>query len=96
MEGSIDGTDYLEAHFTGRWSCVQPGHFLMKRSRLKHQQALIDSQIEGKETEDGAEESRIITWRRSPALNKSPFYQKGLQFIFLLPANLLLFNDYYS
>ena len=60
MEGSIDGTDYLEAHFTGRWSCEAAWSFfedLIKDQDYKHRQALIDSKIEGRETEDGAEES---------------------------------------
>ncbi len=62
MEGSIDGTDYIEAHFTGRWSCDSAWLLfddLLKDQEYKHQQAFIESKIEGKETEDGAEESRI-------------------------------------
>ena len=74
MEGSIDGTDYLEAHFTGRWSCDSAWSFfddLIKDPDYKHQQALIDSQIEGKETEDGAEESRI-KWFKLPGEEALP------------------------
>ena len=57
MEGEIDGLPYIEAIFSGRWSCEDAWIFfeqLMADSKYPFKDALIDSTMSGSESEEGS------------------------------------------
>ena len=57
MEGEIDGLPYIEAIFSGRWSCEDAWIFfeqLMADSKYPFKDALIDSTMSGSESEGGS------------------------------------------
>ena len=61
----------LEVGFTGAWSCEGAWVFLedlMANADYAFQQALIDSEISGRESEEGAREAREISKQSGEAL----------------------------
>ena len=67
----MDKDNGLDAGFTGRWSCEDAWVFfedLMANADYAFQQALIDSEISGSESEEGAREAREISKQSGEAL----------------------------
>ena len=67
----MDKDNGLDAGFTGRWSCEDAWEFfedLMANADYAFQQALIDSEISGSESEEGAREAREISKQSGEAL----------------------------
>ncbi|SVD05124.1 uncharacterized protein METZ01_LOCUS357978, partial [marine metagenome] len=67
----MDKDHGLDAGFTGRWSCEDAWVFfedLMANADYAFQQALIDSEISGSESEEGAREAREISKQSGEAL----------------------------
>ena len=55
MEGSVDGTDYIEVMFTGEWSCDSAWSFfenLIENQDYPLRESLLNSNIEGREYEE--------------------------------------------
>jgi hypothetical protein len=67
----MDKDNGLDTHFTGAWSCENAWVFfedLMANADYAFQQALIDSEISGSESEEGAREAREISKQSGEAL----------------------------
>ena len=67
----MDKDNGLDVGFTGRWSCEDAWEFfedLMANADYAFQQALIDSEISGSESEEGAREAREISKQSGEAL----------------------------
>jgi len=66
----MDMDDGLDVGFTGRWSCEDAWVFfedLMSNADYAFQQALVDSEISGSESEEGAKEASEISKRSGEA-----------------------------
>jgi len=67
----MDEDHGLDVGFTGAWSCENAWVFfedLMAKADYAFQQALIDSEISGSESEEGAREAREISKQSGEAL----------------------------